>query len=368
MTDTPRGTLAPSALGSLSATYSALLAADAFYEVDFLALNTSGVSGGAFLALDAETNELTVITGVTGIEPGQTHIQHIHGFPAADIDARPPTIAQDSDRDGLVEVAEGAATYGPILLNLTEPPGAGLAGFPRPSTDSFVFVETYDLDTLTFDANPNDSDAPVALRDILTAANLSTREIVVHGQSLQAGQGSNGGEADGTAGYKLALPVASGDIRQLSAEEASQQIAAGRFELGNQVAAFDVGGNAGQVYRLYDLFDRAPDVVGSSFWVEQLDEGGNLGAIASGFLFSAEFTSRFGAVDSLTNEQYVDALYLGVLERSADADGRAFFVDALDEGTSRESILISFTESVENQAQNATVLRNGILLDDSILV
>src|SRR3712207_8643191 len=38
---------------------------------------------------------------------------------ADDKDARTPTIAQDDDLDGLVELMEGLETYGPIQLNLT---------------------------------------------------------------------------------------------------------------------------------------------------------------------------------------------------------------------------------------------------------
>ncbi|WP_160939569.1 hypothetical protein, partial [Teichococcus coralli] len=43
------------------------------------------------------------------------------------------------------------------------------------------------------------------------------KEIVLHGLTLQEGQGGGGGEADGTAGYKAVLPVASGELHEIDA-------------------------------------------------------------------------------------------------------------------------------------------------------
>ena len=50
---------------------------------------------------------------------------------------------------------------------------------------------------------------------------LSRREIVLHGTSVLEGHGQGtAGEVDGTAGYKLVLPIASGEIRELSYKNA----------------------------------------------------------------------------------------------------------------------------------------------------
>jgi len=368
MPHTALGTPSSTSFGSLSGTFAALVAADAFYQVDFIALNNSAVQGGAFLALDFETNQLTIITGASGVEAGQTHPQHIHGFPPGTPDANTPTLIQDTDLDGFVELAEGLPAYGPILLNIQSPPGSGLAGFPRPDGNSFAFVETYDLDDLTFDMSPTDDVAPVPLRQVLTAENLTQREIVLHGVSLKAGQGANGGEADGTAGYKVVLPIASGEIERLSGEEVALQFSKGRFEVGNQLVALDIQGNAGKAYRLFDIFDREPDQQGLSFFVEALDEGASLTSVARTFLLSQEFTMSFGALNSLSNEAFVDVLFENVLERQADAAGDAFFVNQLNQGASREAVFVAFTESAENQAQVAPMIKAGILLTESALV
>jgi hypothetical protein len=49
---------------------------------------------------------------------------------------------------------------------------------------------------------------------------LEAKEIVLHGLDLASGQGANGGEADGTAGYKPVLPVAAGELRQVMGAQA----------------------------------------------------------------------------------------------------------------------------------------------------
>jgi hypothetical protein len=129
----------------------------------------------------------------------------------------------------------------------------------------------------------------------------------------------------------------------------------------------DVQAHADQVHRLYDLFNREPDQQGLNSWTKALSEGASLTSLAGGFLFSGEFTTRFGAVGSLSNEAYVNVLYENVLERSADAGGFAGWVNSLNQRASREAVLIGFTESPENQAQIAPLLASGILMSASLL-
>jgi hypothetical protein len=186
------------------------------YSTDLTALNNSGVDGRAVLLIDQDARTLTVDIQASGLEPGPMHIQHIHGF-ADDTDARSPTIAQDSDGDGFVELAEGLATYGPIQLNLTLNPensahDHGMDGhdhtdeamFPTVGADGMLSYH----EVFTFAADdPNAS----AIFDGITP--LEAKEIVIHGLTTNANQGAGTpGEVDGTDGYKLVLPVASGEL------------------------------------------------------------------------------------------------------------------------------------------------------------
>jgi Ca2+-binding RTX toxin-like protein len=193
---------------NLTAALQAFGNADRVFFADLNELNNSEAEGGALLLLKGKT--LTVITAARGVEAGQTHVQHIHGFEDGR-DAKVPTLAQDDDRDGFIELAEGLDTYGPVLLNLTSTPGGGLEGFPTPAGDSFLFSQSYDL------SDPKNGELAKLLDDV----SLARREIVLHGGSVREGHGQGtGGEVDGTAGYKLVLPIASGEIRELSYDNA----------------------------------------------------------------------------------------------------------------------------------------------------
>jgi hypothetical protein len=185
------------------------------YETTFTALNNSGISGKAILLVDEGSQTVTVDIQARGLEPGQTHIQHIHGFPD-DTDSRSPTIAQDADGDGFVELAEGLATYGPIQLNLTMNPGNAVHdhGADHDHTDQAVFPTVGDDGVLSyrqvFAFDPASDTAQSIFDDILP---LEAKEIVLHGLTTNAVQGAGtAGEVDGTAGFKAALPVASGEV------------------------------------------------------------------------------------------------------------------------------------------------------------
>ena len=188
------------------------------FTTDFTALNNSGVDGQALLFLDARSQTLTVHITAEGLEPGQVHVQHIHGFDS-DMDARTPTLAQDDDRDGFVELLEGLDTYGPIQLNLTLNPEnsvhdhgtdghdhTGAAVFPTADENGVLrYTETFHFDA-------SDPNAQAIFSGITP---LQAKEIVLHGLTLQEGQGTSDGEADGTQGYKDVLPVASGELHEV---------------------------------------------------------------------------------------------------------------------------------------------------------
>lgn len=359
-------------LGASSGLYNALIGADAFYKVDYTALNSSGAAGGAFLALNSEANTLTVVATGTGVEAGVVHPQHIHGFEADGAgnvqDSQSPTLAQDTDGDGIVEVAEGRDTYGPIQLALTDPAGGEVTNFPTPDDTSFVQATTYDLSAL--DAGAMNSDGEGAtLSDVLTAANLDQREMVLHGMTLDGSRGAGtDGQANGEAGFKAVLPIASGEIQRVDTERAMADLVDGRISVSNDVVAFDIGGSAGAAYRIFDsALDRTPDQSGLSFYTNQLDGGADLADVGSSLLNSDEFTSSFGSVGDLSNDAYIDLLYTNVLGREADGDGKEFYVGQLEEGQSRGQVLASFSESDEHQATLVGQTEGGVLLNDGVM-
>lgn len=200
-------------VAALSLTLAAPQSAEAArlqYEADLVALNSSGVTGMARLLFDNVAMTLDVLVRAEGLEPNQIHPQHIHGrFDAngAPMDTEEPTIVDDLDGDGLVELLEGAPKYGPVILDLRDDTLPGTDGFPTAPDGSIDFSFVYDLTSSpAFGAGYGAADL---------GADLSLREIVIHGLTLAAGQGAGDGEADGTAGYKLVLPVATGQFERV---------------------------------------------------------------------------------------------------------------------------------------------------------
>lgn len=131
-----------------------------------------------------------------------------------------------------------------------------------------------------------------------------------------------------------------------------------RLQFGEQIYALDVDGNAGQVYRLYQAaFNRVPDQTGLGFWIGHRDGGLPLQTVAQAFVESSEFRSLYGS--ALSNTAFLQAVYQNVLHRSPDAAGLHFWTDALQSGASRPSILVDFSESVENKAALASLIGDG---------
>lgn len=123
--------------------------------------------------------------------------------------------------------------------------------------------------------------------------------------------------------------------------------------------AFDISGNAGQAYRLYQAaLNRTPDLIGLGAQIGGLDNGMSLLQIAQNFMDSAEFKLKYG--ENLSNYDFVKQLYSNVLHRAPDEKGLADQVHALEVGFTRSQLLVNFSESPENQAALIGVIQNGI--------
>jgi hypothetical protein len=187
------------------------IAARELFRTELTTLNASGVSG--FVEVAMADGVMSVRIEADGLEPGQVHIQHIHGRVGADgaaLNSRVPGPAFDTDGDGFVELAEGIPAYGPVLFNLTDPQGAGPEGFPTAPDGTIRFEKTYDL------TGTGGFGAGFDAADLMP---LDLREFVVHGLTVDGAAGAGTpGEVDGTTGYKLVLPVASGEFVAIGSE------------------------------------------------------------------------------------------------------------------------------------------------------
>ena len=92
-----------------------------------------------------------------------------------------------------------------------------------------------------------------------------------------------------------------------------------------------------QISRLYlAYFQRLPEESGLAYWRSVANSGVGLAAISDVFAGSAEFINTYG---NLTNEQFVNQIYLNVLQRPADPGGQAYWTGQLANGVTRGQVM-----------------------------
>ncbi|NBN78394.1 DUF4214 domain-containing protein [Microvirga tunisiensis] len=135
-----------------------------------------------------------------------------------------------------------------------------------------------------------------------------------------------------------------------------------RLAFSNGTLAFDLDGNAGQTYRLYQAaFARTPDTIGLGHNTRLVDGGLTIKDMSAAFIGSAEFIARYG--QNTSNTTFITALYQNVLGRAPDATGLAGWQQRLADGSwSRADVLFGFSESAENKALVGAAIENGIWL------
>lgn len=120
----------------------------------------------------------------------------------------------------------------------------------------------------------------------------------------------------------------------------------------------------GAVARLYEaLFDRSGESDGVKYWFDLHENGASLYEIASRFLD----TEEAAGLANLSNEEFVDHLYQATLDREADAEGREFWINLLDETGDRAQIAASFIHEQESEDKTADVIHIITDEDDDLL-
>jgi hypothetical protein len=99
--------------------------------------------------------------------------------------------------------------------------------------------------------------------------------------------------------------------------------------------------------RLYvAYFKRLPDTGGLNYWLAKRNGGMTLDKVSASFAASNEFKTKYG---NTTNEQFVTLVYQNVLGRNPDGPGLAYWVERLDDGMSRGTVMTNFSESSEGK-------------------
>jgi hypothetical protein len=121
------------------------------------------------------------------------------------------------------------------------------------------------------------------------------------------------------------------------------------------LATSQTSDDARQVRLYLAYFKRPPDPSGFAYWQRQLDAGRGLINAARKFAESSEFERTYG---SLSNGDFVDLVYLNVLDRLPDPTGRAFWLTRLDARTkNRGEVMINFSESSENVRKRTSAVQ-----------
>lgn len=111
-------------------------------------------------------------------------------------------------------------------------------------------------------------------------------------------------------------------------------------------------GSAGSVSRLYlAVLGRQPDAEGHNFWVEEIERGVALEVTGQRFVNGPEYRAAYA---DLRDDEFVENLYLNVLNRPAEPTGAYFWLTRLSEGISREEVILWFSESPEFKTLSQT--------------
>jgi hypothetical protein len=116
------------------------------YQATLNPITANHVTGSGTAMITLTGNSAEVKVEVSGLLDGAPHAQHIH----VDALGQCPSAAQQHNGQSSINVADGAPFYGAIGTSLTNAgdtsPAAGLAVTEFPSTGSYTYTRTIDLD------------------------------------------------------------------------------------------------------------------------------------------------------------------------------------------------------------------------------
>jgi hypothetical protein len=126
---------------------------------------------------------------------------------------------------------------------------------------------------------------------------------------------------------------------------------------------WDIDEGIASVSRLYfGMLERTPETNGLAFYKNALAGGFTIQQVANNFSLSPEFQAKYGPLD---NPAYVTQLYLNVLDRTPAPEEVAFHVNRLAAGATRGDVAAGFTEAPEYQVKTLPLVDQGIAVADA---
>jgi hypothetical protein len=130
----------------------------------------------------------------------------------------------------------------------------------------------------------------------------------------------------------------------------------------------DVPESVAKVILLYEAaFNRDGDYNsfdGLNFWIDNVEGGAEYRVLATAFMNSPEFRFKAGdafntsAPNYLSNSEFVNTMYMNVLDRLGEPSGVEYWNTNLDNGGSRSAVLVDFALSPENISNSQEFLDN----------
>lgn len=151
----------------------------------------------AAAAVNQRGDTLTVAIGATGVVPSTMHIQHIHAGTQC------PDMSDDTNHDGFVDVVEGLAKYGPVIVPLDSDLNSS------ESTDTFPVASAQGRYFYTEQAS-----ASLLQKELGEALRLGDRHVVIHGVALDTPLPATVQSFPGVPA-QLTLPVACGELHHV---------------------------------------------------------------------------------------------------------------------------------------------------------
>jgi hypothetical protein len=178
------------------------------YSGLFEILNGSAVAGVTDLRLDDTENLFEVSVEAGALDPGITHAQHIHAG------ATCPTMADDANGDGFVDVVEGLGNYGGILLPLDSDFSTQAGGeYPEADAEGVLdYLNASAYDAAIASLTPEDDDPFVELDGGFLPG---TRTVVLHGVADTMALPETVQTLEGMS-RQATLPVACAELERVS--------------------------------------------------------------------------------------------------------------------------------------------------------
>jgi len=197
----------------------------------------------------------------------------------------------------------------------------------------------------------------VDLTDLGAGLNVALEVFGANGHSI----GFNDDRGDGSQNSRVHFTATESGSVYLEAFSHGGAIGAYRLDVNGGYGEDDPGSDpitglssdeAKEIAYLYEAaLGRRADVDGLNFWIDQKESGlYDDGDIALEFVGSHEFRERFGDPEAMSNRDFVERLYLNVLDRPGEGAGIAFWTHQVDAGMDWKAVLQSFAASEENVA------------------